>query len=94
MAIRRARPGTGISTAPATNPNFLFNQFGTVGRSALRNSNVHSADGYLNGYAALPLVDGLMEQGMAPGAGMAFLVAGGVSSLPAAIAARYTTLLR
>lgn len=41
---------------------------------------------YLNGYAALPLVGGLMEQGMAPGAGMAFLVAGGVSSLPAAIA--------
>ena len=41
---------------------------------------------YLNGYAALPLVGGLMAQGMAPGAGLAFLVAGGVSSLPAAIA--------
>lgn len=41
---------------------------------------------YLNGYAALPLVGGLIEQGMAPGAGMAFLVAGGVTSLPAAIA--------
>ena len=41
---------------------------------------------YLNGYAALPLVSGLMEQGMAPGAGLAFLVAGGVTSIPAAIA--------
>lgn len=41
---------------------------------------------YLNGYAALPLVGGLMEQGMNPGAGLAFLVAGGVTSLPAAIA--------
>lgn len=41
---------------------------------------------YLNGYAALPLVGGLMTQGMAPGAGMAFLVAGGVTSLPAALA--------
>lgn len=41
---------------------------------------------YLNGYAALPLVSGLMTQGMAPGAAMAFLVAGGVSSIPAAIA--------
>ncbi len=41
---------------------------------------------YLNGYAALPLVSGLIEQGMAPGAGMAFLVAGGITSLPAAIA--------
>lgn len=41
---------------------------------------------YLNGYAALPLVGGLLEQGMAPGAGMAFLVAGGVTSIPAAMA--------
>jgi len=41
---------------------------------------------YLNGYAALPLVSGLIEQGMAPGAGLAFLVAGGITSLPAAIA--------
>lgn len=41
---------------------------------------------YLNGYAALPLVSGLVEQGMTPGAGLAFLVAGGVTSLPAAIA--------
>ena len=41
---------------------------------------------YLNGYAALPLVEGLLMQGMAPGAALAFLVAGGVSSLPAAIA--------
>ncbi|MGX1306626.1 uncharacterized membrane protein YraQ (UPF0718 family) [Amorphus suaedae] len=41
---------------------------------------------YLNGYAALPLVGGLMGQGMDPGAGLAFLVAGGVTSLPAALA--------
>lgn len=41
---------------------------------------------YLNGYAALPLIGSLIEQGMAPGAGMAFLLAGGVSSIPAAIA--------
>jgi len=41
---------------------------------------------YLNGYAALPLVAGLIEQGMQPGAGMAFLLAGGVTSIPAAIA--------
>lgn len=41
---------------------------------------------YLNGYAALPLIGGLIEQGMAPGAGMAFMLAGGVSSIPAAVA--------
>lgn len=41
---------------------------------------------YLNGYAALPLVEGLVNQGMAPGAGMAFLLAGGATSIPAMIA--------
>lgn len=41
---------------------------------------------YLNGYAALPLVGGLMQQGMSPGAGMAFLLAGGATSIPAMIA--------
>ena len=41
---------------------------------------------YLNGYAALPLVDGLIQQGMSPGAGMAFLLAGGATSIPAMIA--------
>jgi len=41
---------------------------------------------YLNGYAALPLVDGLIQQGMAPGAGMAFLLAGGATSIPAMVA--------
>lgn len=41
---------------------------------------------YLNGYAAIPLVGELLAKGMAPGAGLAFLVAGGVTSLPAAMA--------
>jgi len=41
---------------------------------------------YLNGNAALPLVAGLMEKGMAPGAAMAFLVGGGATSIPAALA--------
>ncbi|OFX00298.1 MAG: permease [Alphaproteobacteria bacterium RIFCSPHIGHO2_12_FULL_66_14] len=41
---------------------------------------------YLNGNAALPLVAGLMDKGMSPGAAMAFLVGGGVTSIPAALA--------
>ena len=41
---------------------------------------------YLNGYAALPVVKGLIDHGMAHGAAMAFLIAGGVTSIPAAIA--------
>lgn len=41
------------------------------------------APAYLNAYAAPPLVAGLMEQGMSAGAAMAFVIAGGVSSIPA-----------
>ena len=41
---------------------------------------------YLNGYAAVPLVDALLDQGMSNGAAMSFMLAGGVSSIPAAIA--------
>ena len=41
---------------------------------------------YLNGYAAIPLMARLIEMGMAPGAALAFLLAGGITSIPAAIA--------
>lgn len=41
---------------------------------------------YLNGYAAIPLIGGLMDLGMAPGAALAFVVAGSVTSIPAAAA--------
>lgn len=44
------------------------------------------APAYLNGYAAVPLVDALLSQGMAPGAAMSFVLAGGVSCIPAAVA--------
>lgn len=44
------------------------------------------APAYLNGYAAVPLIDALLDQGMAPGAAMSFAIAGGVSCIPAAIA--------
>ena len=41
---------------------------------------------YLNGYAAIPLVGELINMGMSSGAAMAFMLAGAVSSIPAAIA--------
>lgn len=44
------------------------------------------APSYLNGYAAIPLISGLLEIGMTPGAAMAFITAGAVSSIPAAVA--------
>lgn len=41
---------------------------------------------YLNGYAAIPLMAGMLDMGMSPGAAMAFMTGGGVSSIPAAMA--------
>ena len=41
---------------------------------------------YLNGYAAIPAVAGLMDLGMSEGAALAFMTAGGVTSIPAAMA--------
>ena len=39
------------------------------------------APAYIDGYAALPLTRGLIENGMSEGAAMAFLIAGGVVSI-------------
>ena len=41
---------------------------------------------YLNGFAALPLVRGLIDMGMSPAVALAFLIGGGVTSIPAATA--------
>ena len=41
---------------------------------------------YMNGYAAIPLISGLMELGMESGAALSFVTAGAVSSIPAALA--------
>lgn len=41
---------------------------------------------YMNGYAALPMMSALLEKGMDPGAGLAFIIAGGATSIPAAMA--------
>ena len=41
---------------------------------------------YMNGYAAIPLISGLLEMGMSNGAALAFATAGAVSCVPAAIA--------
>lgn len=44
------------------------------------------APAYLNGYAAAPLIAGLLEQGMSPGAAMSFIMAGSVVCIPSAVA--------
>ena len=40
---------------------------------------------YLNGYAAIPTVSALIDLGLPAGAGLAFMLAGGVTSIPAAM---------
>lgn len=41
---------------------------------------------YLNGFAAIPLVTGLIGLGMSPAAGLGFMLGGGVTSIPAMVA--------
>jgi uncharacterized membrane protein YraQ (UPF0718 family) len=41
---------------------------------------------YLNGYAAIPLISGLLDMGIAKGAAMTFVTSGAVTSMPATIA--------
>lgn len=40
---------------------------------------------YLNGYAAIPLVGGLMDLGMSPATALTFILAGGATCIPAAV---------
>ncbi len=59
---------------------------GDTGTWAIPLSVVAGVPAYLNGYAAIPLVSGLMATGMSPGAAMAFMTAGAMTSIPAALA--------
>jgi hypothetical protein len=43
---------------------------------------------YLNGVSAIPVVAGLLDKGMQPGAAVTFLIAGAVTTLPAIAAVR------
>lgn len=43
---------------------------------------------YMDSFSALPIISGLLEQGMAPGAAIAFLLAGPVTTIPAMTAVR------
>jgi hypothetical protein len=67
-------------------PTWIADVAGDGGLLSIFLASIVGVPAYLNGYAAVPLVAGLIGGGMAPGAGMAFLIAGGVTSIPAAIA--------
>jgi uncharacterized membrane protein YraQ (UPF0718 family) len=65
---------------------FIASYLGGTGPGAIVIATLAGIPAYLNGAAALPLVGELMRQGMSPGAGMAFLAGGSVTSIPAALA--------
>ena len=59
---------------------------GRTSAAAIPLGTVIGIPAYLNGYAAIPMVAGLLQMGMTPGAAMAFATAGAVASIPAAMA--------
>lgn len=67
-------------------PDFLASYVGRDTKWAVPLAVFVGAPIYLDGYAALPLVRGLMDLGMSAGAAMAFLVSGSVVSIWGAIA--------
>jgi uncharacterized membrane protein YraQ (UPF0718 family) len=67
-------------------PDWISDYVGADNAFAIPLAAVVGVPSYLNGYAAIPLISGLLEMGMTPGAAMAFITAGAVSSIPAAIA--------
>ena len=67
-------------------PEWIAGTLGGNGFGSVLTGAAIGIPAYLNGYAAVPLVGGLMEQGMSQGTAMAFLLAGGVTCIPAAIA--------
>ncbi|MGE4595021.1 MAG: permease [Gammaproteobacteria bacterium] len=68
-------------------PNDLIvNWLGDGNAFALPLAVILGVPAYLNGYASIPLVGGLIEMGMSPATALAFMLAGSVTSIPAAIA--------
>lgn len=72
-----------VSHVPA---ELVADMAGGTGALSILNATLIGIPAYLNGYAALPLVAGLMTQGMSAPAAMGFLLGGGVTSIPAALA--------
>jgi len=67
-------------------PDLIASHLGGDGWQAIPLSVALGVPAYLNGFAAIPLIGELMNMGMMPGAALAFLTAGAVTSIPAAMA--------
>ncbi len=66
--------------------DWITNAVGNQSSFALPLASIVGIPAYMNGYAAIPLISGLMKMGMTSGAAMAFITSGAVSSIPAALA--------
>ena len=60
----------------------------SAGAWAIPTAAVVGVPAYLNGYAAIPMADALMQMGLSPAGALSFMVAGGVTSIPAAVAVK------
>ena len=65
---------------------FVENMVGAESQWTIPVAAIIGIPAYMNGYAAIPLIAGLMELGMTPAAALSFATAGAVSSIPAALA--------
>lgn len=83
LALAYTIEGLMVAHVPAA---WIAGALGGEGPAPILTATLLGIPAYLNGYAAVPLMAGLIGQGMAPGAAMAFVVAGGLTSIPAALA--------
>lgn len=74
--------------------DIVANTIGTSGGLAVPLSALLSIPLYLNGISAVPIVAGLMAKGMMHGAGITFLLAGSVTTIPAMAAVWYVVRSR
>ena len=65
---------------------FITGLVGIGNIMAIPTSAIIGIPAYVNGYAAIPLIFGLIELGMTPGVALSFDTASAVSSIPAALA--------
>jgi uncharacterized membrane protein YraQ (UPF0718 family) len=68
--------------------SLVVNVLGNKGLWAIPIAVVISVPLYLNGVGAIPIVGGLLDKGMAPGAAVTFLLAGAITTIPAMVAVR------
>lgn len=66
-------------------PNYVGQVLGSGDWWTVPVSTIVGIPAYLNGFAAIPMVSRLVEMGADPGAALAFLTAGAVTSIPAAM---------